>query len=128
MNVLLHRNARYQKARFFKKAIIDEGFFQNILSIYEDVIDRKTLKKMLRSIPKPELLVVFNINEKMLYKREKEKTRTSHRNFNLHYYKEWRETIEKNHLLFLSLLNELNIRYVIISNSSEAGIFYEKYA
>ena len=64
-NLFLHHNARLIKAKLTHRlAVIDQGHFTDILSLFENVADVKKLKKYLKFIPKPDTLLIFNIDEK----------------------------------------------------------------
>jgi hypothetical protein len=125
MNILLHRNAKHMKAFFYKSSVIDEGFSQNILSIYEKTISKKELKRIVSLSPKPNTLVVFNIDSNILENRVKKTA--ARRNFGEEYYIKWKEVIRKNNELFLHELENLPLKYVLISNQEDVDTLLKKY-
>ena len=62
--------AYYQKAKLSKKPVIlDEGFLQIIHTIFEHKKSKKQLFSILEKIPKPGILVIFDIEESLRLKR-----------------------------------------------------------
>ncbi len=61
-NFFLYRNAKYEKALKYKAAVIDEGLFQNLLSVLEKPVDRDRLLTLAQNLPKPDLLVIVEIS------------------------------------------------------------------
>jgi len=62
MNTFFHHNAKYQKALRFNRAIIDQGYFQNFLSVFNKAIDSKLFHKYLKLILHPDKLYIIKIN------------------------------------------------------------------
>jgi len=125
MNVLFHRSAKYMKASFYKRSVIDECFFQNILSIYEKEITKIDLYKITQLLPKPDTLVVFNVDVSVL--KERTKKDAVRRDFGDEYYAKWKEVIYKNNELFIDELDNLYISYTLISNQEDFDTIIEKY-
>tara|TARA_Y100000310_G_scaffold341747_1_gene441912 strand:- start:10431 stop:11048 length:618 start_codon:yes stop_codon:yes gene_type:complete len=73
MNIFLHHNARYEKARKLDYSIIDEGFFQNILSIYEHEVPEQKIQSYIKKIPNIDKVFLFEINKETLEHRAKER-------------------------------------------------------
>ena len=62
-NLFLVHNAKYMKARQFRRAIIDQGHHQNILSLFDEVVDEKIINAYLRILPKPDLLCFLLVDD-----------------------------------------------------------------
>lgn len=65
VNLFFVHNAKYMKARRIDRAVIDQGHHQGIVSLFESVQDAKTIQRFLRYIPKPDLLVAFDVPHKL---------------------------------------------------------------
>lgn len=120
MNSFLHLNAKYQKALGCDKAILDEGYFTNIISIFEREINSKFLKKYLKFLLRPDVLVVFdNANSKERLKR------IARRGYGIaNYLKEeekakWQKITEKNDRTFKKNLNGIPINYIIVDDKKK---------
>lgn len=61
VNLFLVHNAKYMAARREDRAIIDQGHHQSIISLFETIQDAETIRRFLRIIPNPDLLIVFDI-------------------------------------------------------------------
>jgi len=62
-NLFLVHNAKYMKARQFRRAIIDQGHHQNILSLFDEVVDEKIINAYLCILPKPDLLCFLLVDD-----------------------------------------------------------------
>jgi glycosyltransferase involved in cell wall biosynthesis len=60
-NLFFVHNAKYMKARTVDRAIIDQGHHQAVVSLFESIQDIEIIRRFLRYIPKPDLLIVFDI-------------------------------------------------------------------
>ena len=56
---LLHYHARYEKARGMKKAILDQGYLQNLISVFSRAISIQELERYIKVMPLPDALAVF---------------------------------------------------------------------
>ena len=61
MNFFLDMNARYEKARLYGKAVLDQGYFQNVLSVFENPMSAEIMKRYIKHLPKPDKLIVLDI-------------------------------------------------------------------
>jgi len=60
-NLLLQAGAKYEKAKGYPKAILDQGYFQSLISIAENPISRRTMESLVRALPRPDTLVFFDV-------------------------------------------------------------------
>ncbi len=123
MNLFLHVNAKYQKAGFCRKAVIDQGYFQNILSLFENVTDENVLKKYGKWFLLPDKLIMFDIPENVLEGRLKERGYGPRENFSAEYRVGWRKVYRKNHTLVLKYQPKNSI---FIHNDKEARAVFEE--
>lgn len=118
MNVLLYRVAKYEKARETDGSVLlDEGLFQNILSLFEKPIAEDKLVRYARILPKPDLLVVFNIDRTERLKFLNARKRIPRKEFGEEYRARWEEAMEHNNVLLCGAVAGLNIRYTIMKES-----------
>jgi thymidylate kinase len=64
MNTFFQHNAKYQKALKFEKAIIDQGYFQNFLSVFNKKINTDIFYKYSELILQPDKLFIIKVSEK----------------------------------------------------------------
>lgn len=63
-NLFLQHNAKICRARWQNKnCIIDQGHFQDIISLFEDVVSADILKSYLKLLPKPDIVFVFEVDQ-----------------------------------------------------------------
>ena len=122
INAFLVRNAKYEKALRYKNAIIDEGHFQNILSVFEKPITEKSLMKYLRFTLYPDFLIIFDINKEELAKRIEKRGYISREDLGTKYLEGWKKVTAKNHELLLSSKDRLDVRYLVYSRDNIGDI------
>ena len=130
-NAFLQCNARYQKSKFFKKALVDQGFFQNIITIFEKKINKDKMGRFLRSLPRLDLLIVVEADEDLRKLRLASRGYRHSKSFFEKYntpakVQEWEETINYNYQLFKGMIDLVKIKYQIIHNDYLADKFKEK--
>jgi len=127
MNSFLHFNAKYQKALRCDKAILDEGYFQNIISIFEKEIDSEFLKRYLKFLLWPDLLFVFDnvdFDERL--------KRITKRGYGIANYlkKEekasWEKVVEKNDRTFKKNLKNIPVNYIIVDDKKNLSDILKK--
>ncbi len=64
VNLFLVANAKYHKARSCEYALIDQGYFQNYLSLYESSQSREEYLSPLASIAQSDVVIFFDIPER----------------------------------------------------------------
>jgi broad-specificity NMP kinase len=64
MNLFLEHNAKYEKARLQRgDVVIDQGHFQNLLSLFERPMSEAALARYVRLLPKPDELWICRASE-----------------------------------------------------------------
>lgn len=121
-NGFLHVNAKYQKALNYERAIIDQGYFQNIISIFDKEMDRDKIIFYSKFILKPDKLIFLDANHRLREERLKGRGYFPRKNFGSGYYENWLKVIEKNNEIFKNSLNYLNIDYSFIADSDRQSI------
>lgn len=114
MNFFMDINARYEKAGSCEKAILDQGYFQNILSVFEKPINQYQLEKYLRYLPKPDKLIVVDTPPEEIQRRVGERGYYSREKFGKEYVEKWRETTAQNYELVKAEIKNLGVNYEII--------------
>ncbi len=114
MNSFFHYNAKYMKAGRYKRAILDQSFFQNILSIFDRVLSEDELRAIVKSFPKPDGLIVFDLPEEERQRRVKERGYLGRETLGEDASR-WEAIMRGNHELFLKILEgEKNLNFKII--------------
>lgn len=93
MNFFLDVNARYQKACRHPKAVLDQGYFQNILSVFEHEINAGALRRYMRFLLKPDKLMVLEAQRMPSYGWRERRGRA--------YFEQWQKVMRKNYETFL---------------------------
>ncbi len=119
MNSFLHCNAKYQKALKYTDALIDQGYFQNLLSIFEKPISWEKMEKYLRFACLPDQLFILQATE------EKRGQRLNSRGHGVRDTQDWQKRAawllasQLNHQTLLDNLPKLTIKQQIIINNGE---------
>lgn len=113
-NTFLHHNARYLVARRRGFGVIDQGHFQNLLSVFERPLSALELKSYLRWLPRPDLLLVLELDGATRQARLAERGYAAREQFGTEYVQRWQSAVEANFRLFRSLLPQLDIPYELV--------------
>ena len=116
MNLFLHCNAKYQKVLKYQYALIDQGYFQNIISLFEQQVDWEIIQKYLANIVLPDKLFIFQVDDQ---ERQKRLLNRGHglRQFQDEKIKDiWLKAIQANNLVFLENLANTKVQFFIITN------------
>lgn len=114
-NAFFNENAKHIKALRDQKALLDQGYFQNILSLFEHELNPETLLKYTALIPKPDFLLILDASKETRRQRTDQRIYLTRKFMGKEYIKEWQERAEKNYRLFLKLIDEIPIKYGIIN-------------
>ena len=69
MNLFFQHNAKFIKAQKFARAVIDQGHFQNLLSLFDQEQPASKLKKYASNFPLPNELIIFDLDPSERHKR-----------------------------------------------------------
>jgi len=114
MNIFLHHNGKYIKAKRNDNGIIDQGHFMNIISLFEKEKDREKIIRYAKFLPKPDILLILNIPESKRQANIKKRGYLGREVFGKEYVERWSAILNKNNDFFLNSLQELNINYRIL--------------
>lgn len=118
-NLFLHHNAKYQKALRIENAILDQGYFQNILSIFEKPVNADFLVKYSKFLLKPDKLIILNLPPDDILKRVGGRGYVARERFGQEYFNKWLEVVKTNNKTFLENLDKIGVDYVIIDASND---------
>jgi deoxyadenosine/deoxycytidine kinase len=119
-NTFLHHNAKYQKALRYPKAILDQGYFQNVLSVFEKPVGADFFLKYSKFLLKPDKLIILNLPPDDILKRIGERGYMARERFGQKYFGKWLEAVKENNRIFLENLDKLGIDYVIVDVGQSA--------
>ena len=126
MNTFLDYNAKYQKAKKYKNAILDQGYFLNVFALFDDAISKEKMKKYLSYLLKPNLLIILDISFNESVERAKNRGYFARENFSEEYKNKWQKAIEKNNELFLNIIDKFLVDYVKVDGKkNESNIYWE---
>lgn len=126
MNAFLTSNAKYQKAKKYKKAIIDQGYFQGILSIFNEKISLDKLNKYLNFILRPKKLFIFDLSLENMKLRTTSRGYFGRENFGKEYSEKWIETIINNNALIKKELPSISQNFLLINANQNIDEVYSK--
>ncbi len=119
MNCLLDYGAKYEKALKHKKAILDQGFFQNIISLFDDELSMSDIDRYLKNILLPDLLFCINPDKSVRASRIKQRGLGVREGFNRKQTELWLQNAELNFNQSLKLLPKLNLEFEILNNQGD---------
>ncbi len=111
MNTFLGHNAKYMKARKHEKAIIDQGHWQNIISVPERKLSEHELVRYTKYFMRPDKLLVFYEDKETRTARMGERGYGARERFGEEYVKNWEEVTEYNDELLRRSLDNLGVKY-----------------
>jgi thymidylate kinase len=119
MNCFLDYNAKYEKARGVEMAILDQGYFQNIISLYDRSIKKEDLDQLRKIIRLPDILFVFELDKEKRRQRHEERGYGLRGNFDAIEQEEFTKVSEENFLFFCRQGKEVFENMIFIDASKE---------
>jgi hypothetical protein len=114
--LFLNMIAVEQKARFYKNSIIDEGFFQFILSIFEKELEIKKINFIINFLKEIDYFIyIIKSNDLAREERMKKRGRVPRKIFGQNYIERWSIIFSKNFQIVEIILRK-NFRNKIIQN------------
>lgn len=126
MNLFLHHNAKYEKALRVPKAILDQGHFQNILSVFEKPVSISFLMRYACVLPPPDKLVIFDISSSAARSRVLERGYVPRKEFGDAYQTAWIKRAEENYRAFLGSAGSLPVPCAVIHADRDAQRVYNE--
>ncbi len=120
MNSFLLNNAKYQKATHFKNALIDQGYFQNIISVFETPLRREELERYAKLFLPIDMLLVFSASSSIREQRTEQRGRFAREQFGDEYLASWKKIIERNDGLLQECISELPAHSRIVDASRDS--------
>ncbi len=118
--LLLSTMAHYNKALADKNALIDEGFFQMLHTIYERKKDSESIKRLTDRIPKPDILIIVNIKKPIRIKRLKERNLPRKDLFGHIYFDNWHDSMQYNDRIIKKIIKkDRKIKAIEVKNESD---------
>ena len=125
MNSILLNNAKYEKAKRMKKPIIDQGYFQNIISLFKKEVTEEKIFAYAKNIPKPDLLIIFDIDNKTREERILNRGYKAREKFGDKYQKFWETITTLNNRKFIKVVDKLDVKYLILRNKEDKDNIFE---
>lgn len=120
MNSFLQCNAKYQKARQYPIAIVDQGFFQNILSIFERPLNNSEARRFLERFPHPDKLLAFVVPESRRQQFLKQRDFVQRSQFGAVYRERWEKVVAQNDRTLRHLVGKMQLCVIFITDPAEA--------
>ena len=122
-NAFLHINAKHQKALQSKNVIIDQGYFQNIISVFEKKIDVNFLNKYCKLFLLPDKLIIFDIDEEIRQRRMTGRGWGARQYYKKEYRENWEKVIKYNNDLLIKNLENVGVDFLLLNeNDNEEKI------
>ncbi len=125
-NCFLHQNAKYQKALKAKNAVLDQGYFQNFLSIFERPISAASAIKYFKYLLFPDKLIILDLSVDALQSRLTSRGWAPRQNLGRDYFENWMKAVKDNYDLVLRLIPEFGIDYLIVDATRPADEVYNE--
>lgn len=120
MNCFFDYNAKSEKARSVDVAILDQGYFQNIISLFDHKINKEELVDYVAYLPKPDYLFVFDLGRKERDERLKERGYAYRADFSEAEIAAFADLAEHNYAVFLRSKQELLPDAIVIEADKDA--------
>ncbi len=117
MNCFLDYNAKFEKAKKFQFAILDQGYFQNIISLFNHELSKDELKKYCYIILQPDKLFIFSIASEERQKRQAKRGYGERGNFTDSENKKYLAMSEYNFNNFLKYAKQIVPESVILDST-----------
>ncbi len=117
MNLFLHCNAKYQKALKYQNALIDQGYFQNVISLFEQQVHWGVIQKYLANIILPDKLFILQADD------QERQNRLLNRGYGLRQFQDektkdtWLKASQTNNSVFLENIANVKVRFFVITNN-----------
>lgn len=121
MNFYCNLNARYIAAERADKAVLDQGYAQNILSVFDRKLSEGEIRKYIASIPHLDLIVIVDTPEDIRSQRTSERGYVARERFGPEYVAKWQNVVVENYKTLCALLRTLPIKSAIIKNEEDAN-------
>ncbi len=121
MNCYFQSNAKYIKAAGKERVIIDQGHWQNLLSIFDKRINIKTIERYIKFLPKSGKVVMFRINDREWDDRISKRGYFARESIIID-DNNWRSTIKENYDILFDFLQENFESQVVFFNSSKNNL------
>ncbi len=115
MNCFLHPNAKYEKAKKYKQAIIDQGHWQNLLSLFERPLKKAAAKNYCRFMPQPDYLLILDISPAELAKRIKQRGYFARPWAGKNYLKKWQAVVLANDQVARQIAKEWPVKHCVLA-------------
>lgn len=123
MNTFLHVQAKYAKAWLWrgrnKGLIIDQGYIQNVISLFETEKSKDQIRKYMSIWIRPDILVAFDSPKEVREERLRGRGDRSRQSFGESYLRNWEDVAEKNNRIFSEILKDLEVHTVVVSADAD---------
>jgi broad-specificity NMP kinase len=126
MNCFFQYNARYQKALRRPRAVLDQGYFQNILSVFEKPLTDAQLQRYLKYFLLPDVLFIFDLPFEEAKKRMEERGYIPRQKMGEEYLRRLEPIVAANHTAFKKIAHNLAFKKVIINAEKSVEDVYKE--
>ncbi|MGD0976853.1 MAG: glycosyltransferase [Minisyncoccia bacterium] len=126
INAVLYQNAKYQKALSTENAILDQGFCQNFLSIFETVLDPASFLRFSKFIELPDKLIIIDLDLDETQDRSTQRGYWARGRFGENYLKKWKYFLKLNFELFKTKSRSFGIPVKILNGNDGVDENYLK--
>ena len=126
MNTFLDYNAKYQKAKKYENAILDQGYFLNVFAVFDEEQTDEKIEKYLSYLLKPDLLIILDVPFFVSLERAKNRGYFARENFSSEYKIKWQDAVKKNNRIFLNMINSIKVNYIKIDETNDMQECFSK--
>ncbi len=118
-NTFLHYNAKHLKSKKCQRAIIDQGYFQNFISVFEQELDDGLIAKYLKFVLFPDVLIFFDLDEERQREYVEKRGYYARDDFDEKHRKEWGKLSSKNNSRLKNYLKTQEMKIYYIRNNED---------
>ncbi|MDD5589705.1 MAG: AAA family ATPase [Candidatus Portnoybacteria bacterium] len=130
LNGFLQAGAKFQKAGKFEKAVLDQGFFQNMLTLFEKEKTPEQLLQFVKILPRPNFLLIVEAPEEERLSRIGRRGYQNAKSFFKKYnspekIRGWEKIIEDNFEAFKEIIPRSGVNYRFCKSDDSLENFIE---
>ena len=122
INLFLVHNAKYMKASCLPRAIIDQGHFQNIVSLFDAPVSQEIIHGYALRLPRPDVLLFFDVDDKTRLARQESRGYGAREDVSHPVRDEWLRASESHFAVLCTLAPQFPFTTKTLTLQTEANI------
>jgi len=126
INCLMQNSYKQMVGTRVQKSVIDQGLWQNILSLFEKPVSSTRLEKYIKLLPNTHNIIVFDVSKDIWEERIKNRGYFARTKFDQRTVESWKQVMFDNFQLTKKIMNDLNIPHVLLDATKPLSAQVEK--